>query len=159
LHFIPYLISFHGSLRSSQNWGKAEIGAILATLHNDDERVRPLLPSIDELRGLLKRHTQKCSLVTENFVELVVLVLTPAQQEQFQRARDVAQQQEILRQQQQQAQEQERQRQQQIAVAQQQAAAAQQMRQVRLDKERRDELTTQSQAAKIACAYPDAPPP
>ena len=33
-----------------KNWGKAEVGQVLGTLHAEDERVRPLLRSIDELR-------------------------------------------------------------------------------------------------------------
>jgi hypothetical protein len=71
-----------------KNMGAAEIGQILATLHADDERVRPLLRSVDELRALLGRFSAKVTLSNEGGAEIAKMVLSPVQQEALARARE-----------------------------------------------------------------------
>jgi len=83
-------------------WGRTDLGTLLSTLHREDPRVAPLLGSIDDLKALLSRHSNRVAIVNgPGFgVEMVVLVMTNAQfqqqQMQNQRQEELQMQQQMI---------------------------------------------------------------
>lgn len=91
-------------------WGRADLMAILTTLHAEDSRVIPLLNNVDALRALLLRNPRRIALRQDpaSRAEMAVLLITNSQWSQTQEQEARVQQQEMQRREQQRMQEEQR---------------------------------------------------
>lgn len=73
-------------------WGRTDLGTLLSTLQTEDPRVIPLLGTIEELKTLILRHSNRVAMVSGPGFggEMAVLVMTNAQyqQQQIQKQRE-----------------------------------------------------------------------
>ena len=74
------------------SWGRTDLGTLLSTLQTEDPRVIPLLGTIEELKTLISRHSNRVAVVSGPSFggEMAVLVMTNAQyqQQQIQQQRE-----------------------------------------------------------------------